>query len=288
MRPELRPQQRAPHTLSRSAIRRSASTDWGHEQGGKPGPASDGRPRTLMKETTTETSRARAGVSSAQARFPSLSSLVPENAMGCPACDVHRPTFRVNDDKMLWLAARHRAGIEPTYTVCTGRGGTHLCYRHPENGPALRNTAGTGGPMVDTRATAATSSPSAAPSPAVPTPSTSTPTRPRCLAGWPRCSHRPRYRRSGRWWSTCPPTAPGRTCGPPSPAKSSGSPPPPRASGTGRCKTDSPRPGLRTRACPGTRPARAIGSTTRRFLSKCSDHFYGLLRRSRRDRVRDL
>ncbi|MEU5724687.1 bifunctional DNA primase/polymerase [Micromonospora sp. NPDC047738] len=50
------------------------------------------------------------------------------------------------------LAATHAAGIDPTYTVTTGRGGTHLYYRHPDDGPALRNTAGTLGPMVDTRA----------------------------------------------------------------------------------------------------------------------------------------
>lgn len=40
----------------------------------------------------------------------------------------------------------------PTYTVTTGRGGTHLYYQHPESGPALRNTAGTLGVLVDTRA----------------------------------------------------------------------------------------------------------------------------------------
>ncbi|MEU2984949.1 bifunctional DNA primase/polymerase [Micromonospora aurantiaca] len=50
------------------------------------------------------------------------------------------------------LAAAHAATIDPTYTVTTGRGGTHLYYRHPDAGPALRNTAGTLGPMVDTRA----------------------------------------------------------------------------------------------------------------------------------------
>ncbi|WP_405095553.1 bifunctional DNA primase/polymerase [Micromonospora sp. NBC_01412] len=50
------------------------------------------------------------------------------------------------------LAAAHAAVIDPTYTVHTGRGGTHLYYRHPDDGPALRNTAGTLGPMVDTRA----------------------------------------------------------------------------------------------------------------------------------------
>nr|WP_221376884.1 bifunctional DNA primase/polymerase [Actinoplanes polyasparticus] len=43
-----------------------------------------------------------------------------------------------------------------TYTVMTGRGGTHLYFRHPTTGPALRNTAGERGNglgwLVDTRA----------------------------------------------------------------------------------------------------------------------------------------
>lgn len=39
-----------------------------------------------------------------------------------------------------------------TYTVTTGRGGTHLYFRHPEAGPALRNTAGMLGWLIDTRA----------------------------------------------------------------------------------------------------------------------------------------
>ncbi|HEX5740317.1 MAG TPA: bifunctional DNA primase/polymerase [Pilimelia sp.] len=55
-------------------------------------------------------------------------------------------------DTIAELAAAHATGIDATYTVTTGRGGTHLYYRHPDVGPALRNTAGTLGPMVDTRA----------------------------------------------------------------------------------------------------------------------------------------
>ncbi|RAO54412.1 bifunctional DNA primase/polymerase [Micromonospora saelicesensis] len=55
-------------------------------------------------------------------------------------------------DTLAELAAAHAAGIEPTYTVTTGGGGTHLYYQHPDDGPALRNTAGTLGPLVDTRA----------------------------------------------------------------------------------------------------------------------------------------
>jgi Bifunctional DNA primase/polymerase, N-terminal len=43
-----------------------------------------------------------------------------------------------------------------TYTVTTGRGGTHLYFRHPVDGPPLRNTAGMQGNglgwLVDTRA----------------------------------------------------------------------------------------------------------------------------------------
>ncbi|MBY8872882.1 bifunctional DNA primase/polymerase [Micromonospora sp. PLK6-60] len=48
-----------------------------------------------------------------------------------------------------------RTGIEATYTVGTGSGGTHLYYRHPTTGPALRNTTGERGGLgwkVDTRA----------------------------------------------------------------------------------------------------------------------------------------
>lgn len=53
----------------------------------------------------------------------------------------------------------HHAGQpypDRTYTVTTGRGGTHLYYRHPAAGPRLRNTSGERGHglgwLVDTRA----------------------------------------------------------------------------------------------------------------------------------------
>jgi hypothetical protein len=39
-----------------------------------------------------------------------------------------------------------------THTVTTGRGGTHLYYRHPDTGPELRNTGGTLGWLIDSRA----------------------------------------------------------------------------------------------------------------------------------------
>jgi len=48
------------------------------------------------------------------------------------------------------LAEPH--GNVDTYTVRTGRGGTHLYFRHPEDGPELRNTAGALGQLIDTRA----------------------------------------------------------------------------------------------------------------------------------------
>lgn len=41
--------------------------------------------------------------------------------------------------------------VDPTYTVTTGRGGTHLYYRHPDTGPKLRTTAGAIGWLIDTR-----------------------------------------------------------------------------------------------------------------------------------------
>jgi hypothetical protein len=50
------------------------------------------------------------------------------------------------------ICHQHGQRIEPTYTVTTGRGGTHLYYRHPSSGPTLRNTAGALGWLVDTRA----------------------------------------------------------------------------------------------------------------------------------------
>ncbi|SCE71546.1 Bifunctional DNA primase/polymerase, N-terminal [Micromonospora haikouensis] len=58
------------------------------------------------------------------------------------------------------LAALCEAAGQPvpddTYAVTTGRGGAHLYFRHPTNGPALRNTAGERGNglgwLVDTRA----------------------------------------------------------------------------------------------------------------------------------------
>ncbi|MFI5838076.1 bifunctional DNA primase/polymerase [Micromonospora sp. NPDC051300] len=48
-----------------------------------------------------------------------------------------------------------RTGIDATYTVSTGSGGTHLYYHHPATSPALRNTTGDRGGLgwkVDTRA----------------------------------------------------------------------------------------------------------------------------------------
>lgn len=58
------------------------------------------------------------------------------------------------------FAALCEAASQPqpveTYTVTTGRGGTHLYFRHPTTGPAHRNTAGERGNglgwLVDTRA----------------------------------------------------------------------------------------------------------------------------------------
>ncbi|MFI6331992.1 bifunctional DNA primase/polymerase [Micromonospora chersina] len=65
------------------------------------------------------------------------------------------PGARDGVDVLAALADRHGGAIEPTYTVTTGRGGSHLYYRHPATGPELRNTTsdrGRGvGWKVDTR-----------------------------------------------------------------------------------------------------------------------------------------
>ena len=75
----------------------------------------------------------------------------------CDGCDVFAILAARNGTPIDWAHgfgpdAAPRIGIDHTHTVLTGRGGTHLYYRHPDGGPALRNTAGTLGPMVDTRA----------------------------------------------------------------------------------------------------------------------------------------
>ncbi|WFE30852.1 bifunctional DNA primase/polymerase [Solwaraspora sp. WMMD791] len=75
-------------------------------------------------------------------------------------CDTRKPDQTPPDqwgpdttglDVLTALADQHGGGIEPTYAVSTGRGGTHLYYQHPA-GPALRNTSGGLGWLVDTRA----------------------------------------------------------------------------------------------------------------------------------------
>ncbi|WP_405101474.1 bifunctional DNA primase/polymerase [Micromonospora sp. NBC_01412] len=59
-------------------------------------------------------------------------------------------------DVLAALAEQHGRAIDATYTVTTGRGGSHLYYQHPTTGPELRNTTsdrGRGlGWKVDTRA----------------------------------------------------------------------------------------------------------------------------------------
>ncbi len=66
------------------------------------------------------------------------------------------PACRNGVDVFGLLCARHDDDGAPevwnTYTVETGRGGTHLYYRHPTDGPPLRNTAGQLGWLIDTRA----------------------------------------------------------------------------------------------------------------------------------------
>ncbi|MEH1017913.1 bifunctional DNA primase/polymerase [Micromonospora sp. CPCC 206060] len=74
----------------------------------------------------------------------------PKNGTGTPPAEW--AGARHGLDVLTTLADRHSQHIGATYTVATGRGGTHLYHRHPASGPALRNTAGTVGWLVDTRA----------------------------------------------------------------------------------------------------------------------------------------
>ncbi|GLZ02434.1 bifunctional DNA primase/polymerase [Actinoplanes sp. NBRC 103695] len=83
----------------------------------------------------------------------------PKDGQTAPA-EWSDPLCRNGSDVFGLLCARHDADGAPeawqTYTVTTGRGGTHLYYRHPAAGPDLRNTAGERGNglgwLVDTRA----------------------------------------------------------------------------------------------------------------------------------------
>src|SRR5690348_11041735 len=68
------------------------------------------------------------------------------------------PPVRNGADVFGLVCAAHTSDGAPdlyaTFTVATGRGGTHLYYRHPDDGPQLRNTSGDIGnglgPLVDT------------------------------------------------------------------------------------------------------------------------------------------
>lgn len=63
------------------------------------------------------------------------------------------PGVRDGGDVLAVLAEHHGARFPTeTHTVRTGSGGTHLYFRHPPDGPALRNTSGRLGWLIDTRA----------------------------------------------------------------------------------------------------------------------------------------
>ena len=66
-------------------------------------------------------------------------------------CDVPDDDGPSGVDTLRALAERASEHVTPTLTVRTGSGGYHLIYRAPA-GPALRNTARTLGPCLDTRA----------------------------------------------------------------------------------------------------------------------------------------
>jgi len=80
----------------------------------------------------------------------------PKPGQAAPA-EWSDPLCQSGDDVFDLLCLRHgETGTSDTYTVATGGGGSHLYYRHPNDGPQLRNTAGERGNglgwLVDTRA----------------------------------------------------------------------------------------------------------------------------------------
>lgn len=85
---------------------------------------------------------------------------MPKPGQQTPPTEWSDPLCRNGSDVFGLLCARHdddgAPGVFNTYTVTTGRGGTHLYFRHPGDGPALHNTAGQRGNglgwLVDTRA----------------------------------------------------------------------------------------------------------------------------------------
>lgn len=50
------------------------------------------------------------------------------------------------------LMRQAHTSLDATFSVLTGRGGSHLYFQHPDSGPQLRNTAGQLGWLIDTRA----------------------------------------------------------------------------------------------------------------------------------------
>lgn len=70
--------------------------------------------------------------------------------------DVPKPGTPTVDDGRIALrriaASARQASPGPTYSVTTRSGGTHLYFTAPDDGMALRNTAGRLAPLIDTRA----------------------------------------------------------------------------------------------------------------------------------------
>jgi hypothetical protein len=92
------------------------------------------------------------GIACGPSRLVVLDLDVPKPGAAGPSTEWARRG--INDGADVFAALAEAAG-QPypaqTYAVHTGRGGTHLYYRHPDTGPGLRNTAGTLGWLIDTR-----------------------------------------------------------------------------------------------------------------------------------------
>ncbi|SNY52027.1 bifunctional DNA primase/polymerase [Paractinoplanes atraurantiacus] len=99
------------------------------------------------------------GIACGPSRLVVVDLDTPKDGQSAPA-EWSDPLCRNGSDVFGLLCSGHDADgaaeVRSTYTVTTGRGGTHLYFRHPAAGAALRNTAGERGNglgwLVDTRA----------------------------------------------------------------------------------------------------------------------------------------
>lgn len=123
----------------------------------------DKRPAVRDWETRATTDRARIircwshapyniGIATGPARLVVIDLDTPKAPDDTPPADWSEPGITCGEDVLMALAERHGQPYpHETFTVRTGRGGTHLYFTAPDD-IELRNTAGRLGWKIDTRA----------------------------------------------------------------------------------------------------------------------------------------